>query len=73
MCLFSVKSVSGKEGTTMFQDDHCMIYKGQILVFHTAMDPHSNYHPSPILEKKKMLNLSFHLDFLSLPLLWSPM
>jgi hypothetical protein len=47
-----VKRVSGKEGTTVFQGDHCMIYQGQVLVFRTVKDPHSNYLSNPILENK---------------------
>jgi hypothetical protein len=50
MCLFSVKRASGKEGTTVIQNDHCMIYQGQVLVFHTVKDPHSNYLSNPIPE-----------------------
>jgi hypothetical protein len=43
MCLFSIKRVSGREGTTRFHNEKCMIYQGQVLVFHTVKDPHSNY------------------------------
>jgi hypothetical protein len=57
MCLFSVKRVSGRRGTTVFHDDKCMIYQGQVLVFHTVKDPHSNYLSNPILENKNAQDL----------------
>jgi hypothetical protein len=33
-----------------------MIYQGQVLVFHTVKDPHSNYLSNPILENKNALD-----------------
>jgi hypothetical protein len=57
MRIFSVKRTSDNNCTTMFQDDRCMIYQDQVLVFHTAKDPHSNYLSNPILVNKNALSL----------------
>jgi hypothetical protein len=34
-----------------------MIYHGQVLMFHTVKDPHSNYMSNPILENKNAQSL----------------
>jgi hypothetical protein len=65
MCLFSIKRASGREGTTVFHDDKCMIYQGQVLVFHTVKDPHSNYLSNEVLENRNAQDLlppGFHLS-----------
>jgi hypothetical protein len=57
MCLFLIKRVGGREGTTVFHDNKCMIYQGQVLVFYTVNDPHSNYLSNPVLENKNAQDL----------------
>jgi hypothetical protein len=72
MCLFSIKRVSGREGTTIFHNDKCMIYQGRVLVFHTVKDPHSNYLSNTILETG-MLKTFYPLDSKCQPAPWSTM
>ena len=69
MCLFSIKRVSGRQGTTVFHDDMCLIYQGQVLVFHTVKDPHSNYL-STRYWKTGMLKISYLLGFTCQHMLW---
>jgi hypothetical protein len=53
MSLFSVKEVSGHGGTTVFQDEACMIYKDKVPLFTRRPHSHSNYLSSDLIIKHK--------------------
>ncbi len=51
MSLFLVKQVSGHGGTTVFQDEACMIYRDKVLLFTSRPHSHSNYlHSDLVME-----------------------